>query len=93
MKKILLALLMILLSFGFAWSGDFEDTKKLAAQGDSNAQYILGSIYLMGNDLPQDSKKAIYWFTKAAEQGVEGAQYNVGIMYKAGNGVRMFTQN
>jgi uncharacterized protein len=84
MKKVLLLLLIILVSAGPVFCGEFEDTLKMAEQGDADAQYGLGSIYYLGDGVPQDYKKAVYWLTKAAEQGHYEAQYNLGVMYHEG---------
>jgi tetratricopeptide (TPR) repeat protein len=43
--------------------------QKAAEQGDAKAQYELGSMYLHGKGVPQDTNKAIEWFGKAIEQG------------------------
>lgn len=44
-------------------------------------------MYYTGNGVPQDYKKALQWFSKAAEQGEALAQYNLGLMYFNGFGV------
>jgi TPR repeat protein len=60
----------------------------LAEQGDVNAQWVLGFMYLNGEGIPQNYKQAAYWLTKAAEQGLALAQTNLGLMYaKGGEGV------
>jgi TPR repeat protein len=41
----------------------------------------------MGQGVPQDSAKALGWYSKAAEQGHANAQYDLGLMYSEGNGV------
>ena len=55
-----------------------------AMRGDAAAQYNLGIMYDKGEEVPHDSKKAFYWYKKAAEQGVAEAQYNVAVMYGRG---------
>lgn len=40
-----------------------------------------------GKGVPQDYKKVINWYHKAAEQGSAEAQYNLGLMYSDGLGV------
>jgi TPR repeat protein len=55
--------------------------------GDSNAQYNLGLMYQDGLGVPQDAKKAVYWYTLSAEQGNSGAQINLGNSYSNGEGV------
>lgn len=64
-----------------------NDEKKLAEKGDIDAQWGLGVSYYFGKELPQDSKEAAYWFTKAAEQGHSAAQFLLGLMHVSGNGV------
>lgn len=59
----------------------------LAEQGDVNAQWVLGFMYLNGEGIPQNYKQAVYWLTKAAEQGFPLAQFNLGFMYDNGKGV------
>jgi len=46
-----------------------ERLSKAAEQGDSNARYELGLLYINGKGVPQDSAKARELFIKAAEQG------------------------
>ena len=49
-----------------------------AKQGDVNGQFALGFIYDVGFGVPQDFKKSVNWYLKAAEQGHSGAQLNLG---------------
>lgn len=58
-----------------------------ARLGNEKAQYLLGSSYLYGKNLPQDSKQAIYWFEKAANSGLKEALYTLGRIYQRGEGV------
>ncbi|WP_429952364.1 tetratricopeptide repeat protein [Aeromonas veronii] len=60
---------------------------KAAEQGDSDAQFNLGSIYDEGKGVEQNDSTAIEWYSKAAEQGYTDAQFNLGLMYEAGRGV------
>jgi len=48
---------------------------------DVDEQYELGLCYFDGNGVPQDMKKAMYWFSKAAEQGRVEAQVFLGCHY------------
>jgi len=64
-----------------------EALTTLAEFGDASAQYKLGLMYDFGNGVPQDYRKAAYWYTKAAEQGNAWAQYNLGNEYRKGEGV------
>jgi len=47
---------------------------KYAQQGNANAQVRLGYCYFFGQGVPQDYKKALFWFNKAAEQGYDDAK-------------------
>ena len=68
-------------------NNEITKLERLAAQGDAEAQYILGARYDEGRGVPQDYAKAMEWYTKAAAQGFAVAQYNLGLMYAKGNGV------
>ena len=50
-------------------------------RGNADAQVTLGVMYYAGEDVPQDYKKALKWFQKAANQGDDNAQYHLGLMY------------
>jgi len=58
-----------------------------AERGDLRSQWLLGLIYLKGEDTPQDLAKAEKWFRRAAEQGHPAAQLNLGRMHQLGDGV------
>ena len=65
--------------------------KKLAKNGDSNAQFLVGLFYYYGLfDSKQDYNKAIKWFKKSAKQGKIEAELIIADMYLEGNG---FIQN
>ncbi len=64
-----------------------EELRRLAEQGDADAQWQLGLRYHNGEDLPHDDAQAMQWFLRAAEQGVVSAQSTVGAYYWAGRGV------
>ena len=73
------------------------ETIHLAAdQGQADAQFNLGGLYINGegvpqNDthqgVPQDHTQAAAWYRKVAEQGDAEAQYNLGFLYHKGQGV------
>lgn len=56
--------------------------KKSAELGNSNAQYNLGILYVMGKGIKHDRLKAYQWWNKAAKQGHEDAQHNLDILCK-----------
>ena len=58
-----------------------------ANNGNANAQYHLGRMYVNGCGVEKDEMEAAKWFRKAAEQGDESAQCYIGWMYGAGRGV------
>jgi TPR repeat protein len=51
----------------------------LALQGDAEAQFNLGLLYVKGEGVPQDYVDAAEWYRRAAEQGHAGAQFATGI--------------
>ena len=61
--------------------------RQLSDQGDSHAQFNLGTMYLRGQGVTQDYAVAAKWFRKAAEQGFVNAQVILGAMYEKGQGV------
>jgi len=50
-------------------------------------QFKLGNSYCYGHGVPQDYKKAYYWYRLAARQGYAKAQSNLGVLYYRGQGV------
>jgi hypothetical protein len=71
-------------------SGDFSHAaaalRRLAEQGNAEAQYRLSALYRLGRGVPQDDASAFKWM-KAAEQNHAAAQFNLARMYLAGHGV------
>ena len=59
----------------------------IAESGDVDAQFYLVYMYANGNEVPQNDKTAVKWWTKAAEQGEAKAQTSLGNMYRYGTGV------
>lgn len=64
----------------------FNSLKERAEQGNADAQYSLGSMYLLGLNVPRDYTEAMKWYHKAAEQGNADAQFDLGGMYYKGKG-------
>ena len=72
----------------FPASLTLEDIKKLAEDGNADAQFEMVIRYNTGRGgLPQDFDKCAYWFEKAAKQGYPTAQLVLGYNYLDGNGV------
>ncbi len=83
MKILITALAALLLS---ACSSDFDKVSAKAEQGDARAQYKLGLMYTFGDNVTQDDREAVKWYSKAAEQGDIDAQHNLGVTYYNGDG-------
>ena len=63
------------------------ETRRLAEQGDAEAQFNLGFMYANGEGVPEDDAEAVRWYRMAAEQGYARAQSILGLMYANGEGV------
>jgi hypothetical protein len=63
------------------------DLRRLADQGDAEAQFQMGVRCHNGEGVPQDDAQAMQWFLRAAEQGHVDAQSHLGAYYWAGRGV------
>jgi len=61
--------------------------RKSAQQGNAEAQYAMGFMYLNGYGVSTDYYESAKWFRKSAEQGNAEAQYVIGLMYHIGEGV------
>jgi TPR repeat protein len=61
--------------------------RKAAEQGNTNSQMQLGSLYYIGEGVPQDYAESMKWYRKAAEQGDAAAQLILGHMYDNKPGV------
>ena len=97
LPRLSLCVFTILLCAGFSAAADLESAKRayqqkdyatavkeftvLAEHGNSDAQLILGKMYMMGQGVPKDSEQASKWFKAAAVQGNADAQFFLGSMY------------
>ena len=70
-----------------AQTKSLADLRKLADQGDADAQWQMGVRYHNGENVPRDDAQAMQWFLRAAEQGHATAQATLGAYYWAGRGV------
>ena len=68
------------------YSSAYAIFKKLADEGNAEAQSELGKIYERGLGVPQDLKASFFWHLKAASNGAVYSQYVVGDMYSNGIG-------
>ncbi len=64
-----------------------RETRRLAQQGDPEAQFSLGLLYDTGGQVEHDPEKAAKWFAKAARQGIPGACLYLGMKYEFGSGI------
>jgi TPR repeat protein len=60
---------------------DFETVRKLAEQGDDQAQYYLGRMYEEGTTVPESWEEMLKWYRLAADNGNDYAQYTLGVLY------------
>ena len=61
-----------------------KEWETLANNGEERAQFILGTIYRIGNEsVRKNINKAIKWYSLAAEKGNVYAQYNLGQIYES----------
>ncbi len=73
-------------------TGDYEKSftimQSLAEVSDHGyAQYYLGMMYMKGQGVEQDYKKAGEWFLKASEKAIPSAHYKLGDLYFKGRGL------
>jgi TPR repeat protein len=54
--------------------------RRAARGGEAWAEYMLGLRYDHGDGLPEDRKRAAYWYARAAAQKFDSAQLNLGII-------------
>ena len=67
---------------------NLRDIIDAANEGDSRAQYEVGSLHLLGiGGALKKPKLALEWATKAANQGHAGALYYLGICHEEGRGM------
>src|SRR5699024_3462846 len=86
MYKIITTIVLAVFSVS-AMAAAFSQTQILAYQGNADAQFNLGTMYIQGESVPQNAFKALEWFQKSADQGNADAQYHLGLMYYHGEGV------
>jgi TPR repeat protein len=60
--------------------------RPLAAQGNAEAETLLGAMYWSGEGVPRNHAEAAKLYLRAAEQGYARAQNDIGFMYGFGEG-------
>jgi TPR repeat protein len=88
-RSIATCLAPILLISAGVRAADHNISKLLvdAERGSIRDEVELGAAYLTGRGVPQDEKRAAYWYEKAANSGEPGAQKQIGEFFQAGIGV------
>ncbi|KAJ1616303.1 hypothetical protein T492DRAFT_895753 [Pavlovales sp. CCMP2436] len=66
---------------------DVTALRRMADQGDAEAQFHLGRDYHRGQNVPQDCAEAAALYRNAADQGHLGAHYSLGLCFRDGTGV------
>lgn len=78
-------------------SGNYEEALRrwlpLAENGDHEAQYNLGILYMKGLGVEKDLKAAFNWYKRSAANGNTDAMYNLGIMYDKGRVIYRSTKD
>jgi len=103
MIKVKFIALALLLFFGNAIAGDFDDVQSaiqrkdfevatkllqpIAEQGDRRAQAFLAFVILGRNDVPKNYQSVAIWAKKSADQGESLGQVLLGMLYLNGQGV------
>lgn len=64
------------------------DVEALAAQGNVEAGFLMGTAFAEGLGKSRDDAEAISWYLRAAEAGHILAQHNLGNAYDSGTGVQ-----
>jgi TPR repeat protein len=67
----------------------FQLLSSEAKEGDSEAQYLLGSLYLDGLGIASSATDAVLWLERAVSKRHAGAAQLLGKIYLSGMGVTM----
>ncbi|WP_244106413.1 tetratricopeptide repeat protein [Burkholderia anthina] len=65
----------------------FDWYRRVAEQGNANAQNNLGLMYENGQGVRKDDAEAVSGYRLAAEQGIASSLFRLGLMYDSGGGV------
>ena len=87
MRPILAAIALVFALTLPAWADGISGIRKLAEQGDAQAQFALGTMYRDGQGVEKDLAETIKWWKMAAELGSIDAQFALGNIYSGGFGV------
>ena len=56
-----------------AQTPEIDDLRMRSEAGDAYAQFNLGIVYDIGQDVPEDDAEAARWYRLAADRGLAGA--------------------
>lgn len=62
--------------------------KKASEHGHTEAQFLLGKMYLEGDGVEKSPSDAVLWIRKSAENGYVGAEFKLAEMYRHGEVLR-----
>ena len=71
-------------------SGVIDEVRNLAASGDVEASFLMGTAYDESLGVTQDYGEAMRWYRRAADSGHILASHNIGNMYRDGRGVGQY---
>lgn len=73
-------------------AGDYKEALKAfgrsAKEGNHDAQYQIGLMFLEGKGVAENPEDAAYWFRKAAQNGHVASQFEIGYCFANGIGVQ-----
>ena len=79
---------LVVFQLQHAEAQDFKQLQQAAEQGFATAQFVLVSLYEIGEGLEEDAeekaKEAVKRYERAAEQGDAAAQFTMGLLYLEG---------
>ncbi|MEZ5543079.1 MAG: tetratricopeptide repeat protein [Pseudomonadota bacterium] len=78
----IILLLAATVAQGDIWTNLFKQKLREANQGDSEAQYDVGTMYLNGRGVQASRATAVDWFTKAADQNNPQAITRLKLMHE-----------
>ena len=84
MRRIIVVVFLLLGLLPSARADSVAAVQELAEQGDTKAQFILGSMYRDGQGVAQDVDAMLRWWGLAAEGGNFDAQFALGNLYSGG---------
>ena len=82
LRRLVLWVLIFGVAFVSAENTEIGELRRLAEQGEVEAQNRLGDMYTYGPGVPRDTAEAVKWYRMAADQGDAKAQNSLGIIHK-----------